>query len=237
MDEAKTLSSPSISGWALFDRLTPLVVLGYMVVSGILLGALFFLATTWLGQPFIGVFLDPGMVIGNTQQQYFSLNTQVEQDSLYQNNELDELNGQAIASAENLAHVLAQYEAGDQVELVLRARSGHLLTKTITISDLTTIEKVMYFYLPFAVAVVFLGIGFWTVRTRLDDSTAMVFGVLTASVAFALGGWFDVWSTQRLTALWIIAIGVASGSLIHFAFIFPRPLKFFQRLTWIKFTG
>ncbi|HKJ26640.1 MAG TPA: hypothetical protein VJ965_03295, partial [Anaerolineales bacterium] len=238
MDEAKMLStSPPASRWVVLERLAPLVILFYQVLVLLSLVGLFVLAWGWFQQPSLGVLLDPGMVIGNVQQANFNWQGESSQMQMYQQSILISVNGENVTTSQELSQVLVQYQVGDSVELELRARSGHISTKTVTLVENTTYEKIIHFYLPFGIAVFFLGAGLWTVRSRLDDPAARVFGILTASAAFVLGGWFDVWSTQQVVLLWFIAIGLAGGSLYHFGLIFPRPFNFLNRFEWARLVG
>lgn len=220
MDEAKTFNTPAVSVSQVWNRLVPLLVLTYQAVVLVGLVVAGVLAFGWFQQPFLGAFVNPAMVFEDLQQDI-----------------LIALDDQPVNSAVDLANVLGEYQQGDQVELLLKARSGHTTTRTSTLTQFSNSEQVRYFFLPFGLAVVFLGAGFWAVRTRLDDPATRIFGVLTASMAVVLGGWFDLLTTQRMVVYWLFAIGIAAGALLHFSMIFPRVYQFYRRYPPLRGLG
>ena len=179
MDEAKTFTSPAVSVGEIWNRLVPLLVLSYqaVVLLGLVVAAV--LAFGWFRQPFLGVFVSPGMVIEHNPQAGPDWHTQTALQGLPQQDILIAIDGQPVNNAQDLQAVLEPYQPGDQVELQLKARSGHTTTRTITLSQLSRSEQVEDFFLPFGLAVVFLGAGFWAVRARLDDPATRIFGILT----------------------------------------------------------
>ena len=108
----------------------------------------------------------------------------------------------------------------------IRARSGHSSVQTTTLRVFTDYERLLFFIVPFISALIFLAAGAWAVWKRLDDPVARSFALFSASTAFVLGGWFDVWSTHRFVPLWLLAIGIAAGALIRYALLFPSKFKF-----------
>jgi len=107
----------------------------------------------------------------------------------------------------------------------------------MTLGMASEYERLMFFLLPYIAGLGFLVAGAWTVWKRMDDPAARTFAVLSASSAFALGGWFDVWSTHRFVPFWLLAVGIASGALVHYTFMFPSRLQLIERIPLLHWTG
>ncbi len=237
MDDARTIGAAPVPLKSLWDRLAPLIILSFQVVVLLTLIVAAVSAVVWFRQPFLGFFVDPDMVIGNVQAPRFGWEQQRVTEGVSGQDLILSLDGSSVSDQESLRRILRRSQAGDQVELVLEAPSGHTKTQTSTLRSFSGYEQIMYFWLPFAGALVFLGMGIWTVRMRMDDPAARTFGVLTASTAFLLGTWFDVWSTQKMVIFWLLAAGLAAGALFRFAVIFPRTISFLNRYPIVSWAG
>jgi signal transduction histidine kinase len=237
MDEAGTLGATPVPLKSFWDRLAPLTILSFQVIVLLTLIVAAVSAVAWFRQPYLGFFVDPGMVIGNVQEPHYDWEQQSVLQGVSRQDVLVAVDGQEVPDRDSLQQVLRARRVGDQVELLVRARSGHMSTRTVTLSKFSGYEQMMYFWLPLGVAIVFLSAGFWAVRMRMNDPAARTFGVLTASIAFVLGGWFDVWSTQVMVLFWLVGVGIAAGAMFRFALIFPRVLSFLRRYQFVSWAG
>ena len=237
MDEANAFPSTQVSTGVVWRRLAPLLVFIYQVVVLFALVVALLLAFTWFGQPSLGMYFDPGMVIGNVQQPHFQWEQQAYYPGVTVQDVLISINGQTVQSASDLQSVLSGYQVGDVVALGFRARSGHTSNHSITLTQSSSYERIMYFYLPFGAAIFFLGAGMWVLRARADDPAARSFAILAASLALLLGAWFDVWTTHRLVPIWLVAAGLAAGAVVHFTLLFPAAYAAVQRFPIARFAG
>ncbi|MBN2045860.1 MAG: GAF domain-containing protein [Anaerolineales bacterium] len=233
MDNANTLKELSVSFEEFWDRLAPLVTLAYQAVMLAALIVVGVLAYGWLQQPTLGVLLSPGMVAGNLQS-----SQQIPQHDFLPQERLTAIDGTDFYNPRELKEILRQYQPGDQVEVKIRARSGHISVRTATLREFSVYERLLFFVVPYITGVVFLAAGGWGVWKRLNDPVARSFALFSASAAFVLGGWFDVWSSQRLVALWLLAVGIAAAALIRYAMLFPSKFKLIDQvplLSWLGF--
>ncbi|MEJ2486309.1 MAG: GAF domain-containing protein [Anaerolineales bacterium] len=237
MNEAKTFSPAAVTVREFWNRLAPLLVLGFQAFVLVLMILAAVLALNWFQQPSLGFFVDPAMVIGNVQPPQYGWEKQTYRDEIPQQDELVAINHQDVSNVQDLQQVLGQVQVGDQVELFLQARSGHELTQTVTLGEFSTYEQLIYFFLPYLLAVVFLGAGFWSVRVHLDDPSARVFGVLTASLALALAARFDLWSSHRMVIFWLFSMGISGGALLHFLMLFPTKYRLYSRYPYLGWAG
>jgi signal transduction histidine kinase/putative methionine-R-sulfoxide reductase with GAF domain len=237
MNEANVWRDLTGSVEEFWSRLAPLVVLAYQVVALVCLVALGFFAFSWFQQPMVGLMVDPEMVVGNAQQTSLAFQTRHHLAGFTQQGLLVGIDGEIIRNSTEMQQVLSRYSAGAEVQLQLRARSGHITTQPGTLRYFTNNERAVYFLVPNLAAWIFLGAGFWAVRRRLDDPLTRTFAVLTASAALTLGAWFDVWSTHRFLPIWLLAIGIGAGALIRFTVQFPTQLQIDRKYPAISSLG
>ncbi len=62
MDDVKTIPSPAVSLRVFWERLAPLVVLGFQLAALIVLVIAAFAAFAWFRLPYMGFFVDSNMV-------------------------------------------------------------------------------------------------------------------------------------------------------------------------------
>ena len=89
------------------------------------------------------------------------------------------VNGETFRNSAEMQHVLNHYPAGDEVELSLRARSGHVTTQPATLRYFTQLRAAV-FPRPLWLALIFLGAGAWGVWKRLDDPVTRSFALFSA---------------------------------------------------------
>ena len=232
MENANILKELTGSFEEFWDRLSPLVTLVYQAVVFLALIAVGLFAYSWMQQPSPGVLLAPGMIAGNIQKI-----PQIPSSDFNPQDHLVSINGTTFSNARELQNILQQYQPGDTVEVQIRARSGQFFSQTVMLRIFTNYERLLFFIVPYISALIMLGAGAWGVWKRLDDPVARSFALFSASAAFVLGGWFDVWSTHRFVALWLLAAGMAAGLLIRFAMLFPARFKFIERIPLLNWLG
>ncbi|MEJ2758977.1 MAG: hypothetical protein P8046_10900, partial [Anaerolineales bacterium] len=237
MDDVKTISSPAVSVKVFWERLAPLVVLAFQLAALFTLVVAAIAAFSWFRLPYMGFFVNSNMVVGNLQAPRFHWEQQTYLHEVSAGDLLIAMDGNDLTSSAELRDLLLRHQPGDQVELRLRARSGHITTQTVTLQTFSGYEQMMYFYLPVGAALIFWGVGLWTVRMRLDDPAARTFGLLTTAAAFVLGGWFDIWTTHQLVDVWLVAVGLAGGAMLHFMLIYPRAVGWVRRYPALAWAG
>jgi signal transduction histidine kinase len=236
MDEAKAISPATPLSSVLRERFPPIVTVIYQAAILVVLVFVPVLGLSWLGTPFMGFLLDPNLVIPEIEPANPGTWNALSQ-GVVPDHRLIEINGIRISSPEALNGVLASTPAGETVEIVTQARSGHKSTFEISLQTLPTDDRLAWFYIPFAIGLVYLFAGFWVVRFRPTEATGQAFAVLSASAALVLAGAFDLYTSHRLAPLWIFAIAVASGGLWQLTFIFPREIAAMHRIVSFRWMG
>jgi signal transduction histidine kinase len=236
MDEAKAIApSPPLTS-LIQERFPPIAVIVYQAVVLIAMVILPIIAFSWMRTPFIGIFTNPNLVVTDYQPE-ISGTLGVASQTGGQRNRLIEIEGIALTSSADLDRILSSYQVGETVEIVTQAQSGHKSTFVVTLQTLPFDDQFAWFYIPYMIGLVYLGAGFWVVRFRPTDATGRAFAVFSASTALALAGLFDIFTTQKFPYLWLVAVAVASGGLIHLAFVFPRESGLLRRFVALRWGG
>jgi GAF domain-containing protein len=236
MDEAKAIApSPPLSS-VIQERFSPAAVIVYQAVALVFLVVIPVLALSWMQTPFMGVFLEPNFIIAEINPTTTGTWDAVSQGVDF-HNRLIEIEGVQVSSSTKLDQLLGSYQVGEMVEIVTQAQSGHKSTSNITLQTLPFNDQMAWFYIPYVIGLLYLGTGFWVVRFRSTDSTGRAFAIFSASSALIFAGLFDVFTTQRLPYIWTIAVAMASGGLLHLAFVFPREYGLFRRFAVLRWVG
>jgi signal transduction histidine kinase len=236
MDEAKAISpAPPLSS-VLRERFPPIAVVSYQVIILLILVVVPILGLSWLKVPFMGFFLDPNLIVPEIEAAspgaWNGLSQGVTAD-----HHLIEINGVQVSSSGEVRNILASTQAGEGVEIVTQARSGIKSTFQVTLQTLPANDRLSWFYIPFAVGLIYLLTGFWVVRFRPSDSTGLAFAVLSASAALGFAGLFDLFTSHHLGPLWMFAVAAASGGLWHLAFVYPRESASMRWIVPFRWAG
>jgi GAF domain-containing protein len=236
MDEAKAIApSPPFTS-LIQERFPPVAAIVYQAVVLIALVVLPVLAFSWMRTPFIGIFTNSNLIITDIEPRVTGTWDAASQGA-GQHNRLVEIDGTKIASSVELDRILSAYEVGETVEIVTQALSGHQSTFMVTLQTLPFDDQLAWFYIPYVIGLLYLGTGFWVVRFRPTDATGRAFAVFSASTALVLAGLFDVFTTHWLPHIWMVALAMASGGLLHLAFVFPRESGLLRRFVALRWGG
>ncbi len=236
MDEAKAIApSPPLTS-LIQERFPPIAVIVYQAVVLVALVILPILAFSWMRTPSVGIFTNPNLIITDVQPRTPGTWDVVSQMA-GQYSRLIEIEGITLTSSADLNRILSSYQVGETVEIVTQAQSGHKSTFVVTLHTLPFNDQLAWFYVPYMIGLVYLVAGFWVTRFRSTDATGRAFAVFSASAAIVLAGLFDIFTTQQLPYLWLVAVAMASGGLIHLAFIFPQESVLLRRFVVLRWVG
>ncbi len=234
MDEARAFSpAPSLS--VIQDRLGPTLTFLYQAVALLAFAILPVLAYGWLQTPFIGAFFENTLVVNRVQPSipgaWEGLNS-----GLRYGDQLVEINGQSVASAQEVQDILRGFEVGDQVSLALQVGTEQR-EEDVTLQVFPNADRLAYLYIPYLIGLIYLGTSLWVFSLRRADIAGRTFAVFATSMALGLGGLFDVYMTHRLNYLWTFALAIAGASLIQLAFVFPRERGLTERIPYLIWVG
>ncbi len=209
--DAQNESSPQIG-----------IVTAALVATILLLGVAAFLAWRVTQIPFPGFLAEPTLVIngmGDPSWPGYAAGVSYR-------DHLIALDGRPLHHTTALVRELAQYEAGDTILLTVRDSAGVARDIPIELESIPPRAFGSFFILPYGLGVIYLGIGIWVFVARRHETAGRVFGLMCALVALALGLMFDLYTTHRLSRVWVIALSMIGSLLIHLGLVFPQRVRF-----------
>lgn len=207
------------------------VVLAVLSVAVLLLIAAAFLAWRTTRIPFPGLFTEPTLIVNGLGDK----NWNGYAAGLRYRDHLIALDGQPLSNTTALMNELARHRPGDVVSLTARRPDGTQLHVPVQLTPLPSRALVNFFALPYALALIYLGIGWWVFLLRRDEAAGRVFGLLCAVVAMGLGLLFDLYTTRQFCRLWVTVVSLSGSVLIHLALVFPQQPRFLDRAPLLRY--
>jgi len=205
------------------------LVLAVVVVAFL---AAYVLAQRWTAEPFLGLLLEPTLVLSPLQSVGWA---QLPFDPpLDQPCRLVAVDGQPVERYADVATVLSEHTVGDNVRVLLARPDGNRLEEQITLAPFPLRDSFLLFIVPYLVGLAYLGIGMWVYWIRGWDQAVQVFASLCAVVALMIGGAFDLSTTHRLAVLWCVAVPFAAAIVMHLAMVFPPEPGLGQRILVLR---
>ena len=216
--------------------LAPGLVLIYQILSILALVAIPIYALNWFNTPFLGAFVEHTLFLSASQPslpESWPLSSKVAQFG-YQ---LTALDGQPVTRVSELDDLLAGYSIGDLATVTLKTPLGDQQDIPVSLIEFPRADQIAYFFIPYLIGLVYMGTSIWIFSLRRRDPAGRSFAVFTASVAVAVAGQFDMSTTNHLTYLWTVSIGLMSGSLISLAMLFPQEQPLANRFPFLRWIG
>jgi signal transduction histidine kinase len=237
------------------NRLIQYLVWTYQAVVVLVVLAAPFWAVRFFNQPFLGIFVEHTLVTNGVGPD----NPGIEWD-LYQKigaldpdstgfgyqlvalASVDGSNPVIPRSFRDVEAFLARYQPGDQVQATFRnenagAQKGETVTFTITLSKFPLSDQVRFFYIPYFVGLVYLGVSLWIFGLRRSETAGRAFSIMASSVAVGTAGLLDLYTTHHLTYIWIMAASLVGASLLHLALVFPQEARLEMRYPFLRLVG
>lgn len=203
------------------------IVIPLLIALAVVVNILaFVLALFWAERLFPGLLFYPRLVVA--QVDYLDLNTRFSE--LQTGDILTRLNGQSIASGQDLYDSIHAPAIDSRVELSFESGAGASdYTLVVAVTAFPLQELIRLFWLPFVIGLVYLGLGLVVYRLRRGDTTSQVFITFCAFTAILMGGFFDQHSLHLLTPLWVVALPLVGAALVHLSFVFPAETRLARR--------
>ena len=207
------------------------------VVAVVLVATVFFLigaaflAWRTMQVPFLGLFTEPTLVVNDVGDQTWPGYAA----GLHIPDHLVALDGQPLGSSTALVSVLAQYEPGDTVTVTAQGEDGALRDVLVRLEPIPRSALADFFVLPYAMGLIYLGLGMWVFLARRRESAGQVFAMLCAMVALSLGLLFDIYTTHWLARVWVTALSLIGSVVAHLALVFPQRTRFLNRIPGLRY--
>lgn len=206
------------------------LVSGALLLSSVLYVGLLILALGTKNRPFPGFFLDPNLVVNDNG----SPNWPGKQQGLRWPERLTAINGVPLASRAELDEQLDAAAPGDEWELTFVHQNGSSRTLTLPLFTLSEAEFGRHFWLPYLIGAFILLVGFWAFRVHPDALVAQFFALFSITGAFAVGGLYDMLTTQIFVRLWISGVALVGMSNLYTAIEFPHHPRFIRETPFLR---
>ncbi len=207
-----------------------IVVVALVMATALLICAAF-LAWRAARAPFLGFFTEPTyIVLGGLPGSGGVKGSDVTKCLLA-------FDGQPLESTTALIQALEQKALGDEVELVVEGQDVDISLPrvTVTLAALPVEDLTNYFILPYAIAVIYLGLGVWVFLMRRGEAGGRAFAMLCALVALSLGLIFDLYTTHQFPRTWVAALSLVGSVALHLALVFPQRVRFLDRAYVLRY--
>lgn len=237
------------------SRLMQYFVWAYQAVVVLAVLASPFWAVKFFQQPFLGVFVEHTLVTNgvgpdtpSAEWDLYQKISALAPDSTRLGYQLiglaaaDGSNPVVPASFRDIEAFLAAYRPGDQVQVTFRnendgPRKGETTTFVVTLSKFPLADQVRFFYLPYLIGLVYLGVSLWIFGLRRSETAGRAFTIMASSVAVGTAGLLDLYTTNHLTYVWILAVSLVGAALFHLALVFPQEARLEMRYPFLQIVG
>jgi hypothetical protein len=187
------------------------------------------MAISWRNIPFPGFFVEQTLVVNENKGENWSGIA----EGVVSGQHLVRIGGIQVNNPKEYHDALNTFAVGSRISAFVTNRDGTgKLIPTITLSRLSSNDFLRFFWLPYLIGLVYLGVGVWIYRARGNVFAGLalaIFCVLTAVICALI---FDLSSTHLLPAVWITAVSFASASLISLGMCFPQEWRVLRKRLW-----
>ncbi len=228
-DNSVAGTSPGAERPPTFGRVMTSLALGalFLITIGANILAPFF-AWQWMRQPFIGVFLEPTLVVSSEEPSWPG-----HQAGLRHPDRILAVDGQPVRNARELRALLQNRRLGESVVYTVESADGRGAwverAVRVPLTAFLFSQFVANFIIPYLIAVVHLVMGLWVYWRRPQTSVGRAFAVFCCAVALVTGCMFDLNTSHRLVRLWSAALPLVTAALIHLALVCPHERGIVRR--------
>lgn len=200
-------------------------------------------ASSWWRHPFPGLVLDPNLVINDTASDDWA--ARMVQPPVKYPERITAVNGQPVSSNKEFWTRLQTFSPGDVLNItveqptnsIIKADGTRPLTRTftITLTNFSNRDKWNHFWIIYLTGLSWLIGGIWTFWLRPNSEPAQIFALLMAFGSVAIGGLFDLVTSQWVIRIWITALPLTTVWIVWLAGIFPYQTRLFKKHPGIKY--
>ncbi len=173
-------------------------------------------ALQWYQEPFIGIFLEPNLVVS----QIGAPDWPARQAGVQFSDRLVAIDGIPVTSSAQLRRHLV--EKGFQpVALSFERRNGSPFQVMVTPRHVQSAELLLQFVIPYLVGAALWICGLWVYRMGKGRLPARAFLLFTSAATISSGAFLDMNITHHMVLGWTLSLVIAAGALVHLALLFP----------------
>lgn len=208
-----------------------------LLIGGIIYILLPFSALRWAQTPFLGIFIDPNLVVNDSGEPGWP--TQGELPVLSYPDRITAVDNQPVTTEEAFQAALAEKQPGETVQLTLTQppsetgispnRPDNERTIQLPIIPFTNLNLWNQFGLFYLTGFILFVIGIWTFGARPKSESAQVFALFMAFSALAIGSLFNMLTSHEFSRIWLLALSLTPGFCVWLAAIFPQEMRFVNK--------
>lgn len=221
------------------DRLTLIIVLIYslMVLVSFLFYPILYLSS--LRTPFLGVLVEHTVMLNTsapTQPGAWNLRNQLPENYPF-GYQIKQIDHKTINDVKELRSVLAEYEVGDTVNVVLSTPDKQQQEFRVELQHFPLADQISYFWVPYILGLVYLVSGLYVFGVRRYEPSGRAFALFATSMAICMGGLYEGYFTYGMVQLWTAALAFAGGALFNLAAVFPEQSRLVTRYPFLRWVG
>ena len=228
---------PSQRFYEVSNQVTQLLVLGYQTLAVIVFIAGLYFSYAWLRNPFIGGFFENTLVLNGNETVESGQHWALYDQGFQQGDQLISVNGTRILNSNDLKKVLSSTRVGEEVTVEMQTKDGELKPASIKLQSFSSADRIAYFIMPMILSLVFLIVSLWIFGLRRTEPAGRAFSMLTSSLAIAIGGLFDLYTSHYFTHVWTLAVGLTGGALIELGLVFPQEARLVIGRPYLRWIG
>jgi signal transduction histidine kinase len=218
------------------------IVAAILLISGIVYIALPFAALDFAQNPFVGFLMDPNLVSSAAGESHWPAK-QLNPPITYPQR-LTAIDDEPVQNLTEFQDVIAAKSIGDEVSLTLVQPKNSRIAPvsgipeqrevTVPLIKLSGNDLWNQFWVFYLVGALIWVFGAWAFRIRPDAEAAQHFAVLTSLGAVAVGGLFDLTTTQWFVRVWLVALSLFGTFNLLLMLTFPYNIKLINRIPRLK---
>jgi signal transduction histidine kinase len=229
------------------SRITNLAIMAAVALAIIVNLLVPVLAWQWTRNPFLGLFLEPTLVISDVHNPAWP----ARQAGLRNADRLLAIDGQPVTSGREVTDVLSQKRPGQVVTLTVEKDpakpvpggdksesdqpSARMIELEIPLITFPLGDFLRAFGFPYLLGLLYLGLGIAVYRVRRSERAGQVFALFTVFFSIFASSLFDLYSFHWLAHLWTLSIPLIGAALLHLALVFPAETSLIRRYPWLRF--
>ena len=218
------------------EWIAPALVVIYQILAATIFVIISVSAINWIRAPFIGAFIEHSLLISKIhppQSDHWPLSSTIDNDG-YQ---VVAINEHTISSIYDLNNTLHNIPSDTVINVTVKSVNGSKEHKTIQLSSFSRTDQITYFLIPFSIGIIYFGSSIWVFSLRGKDAVGRAYAVFATSIALVAAGLFDIYTSNRTTYVWTISLGMAGGSLISLAMLYPQEHPIVNRFPFLRWIG
>ncbi|MBC8098939.1 MAG: GAF domain-containing protein, partial [Armatimonadetes bacterium] len=229
-----------------FEQLTQrgglAIALAFSVGALVALVIYLVLALQWRAQPFIGVMLNNSMTV-NRGQPTGAEPWNGRDAGLLPGSHILSINGEVLtenstdyaAGRAALARIVPMLTVGEIISVGYSRPDGSVDAVRYFVQSFPANDFFVFFVIPFAAAVVVVGLGLAMLYLRRDQPGAVAAATVCMMMAIFMAGFFDAGTTMLLPRVWLLAAALAGGAMVMMGLVFPTPSRWLLHRPLLQF--